>query len=289
MNYEFQTLVYDVFLNSYHDVMNLIFFSDVHHDTQSLCKHSWNEFNKESKQRLQNNKNTFFIGVGDYQDFMASSERKKIKNSDIHETTVERLDRIVKQDSELFLKDISYMKDHTIGLSEGNHTWIYQDGVSSTEYLCKNLNTTYLRWLFVVCLRIHIHKSRILTVKICGCHGKYSGKRAGATINGVEDLIKVISDCDIYVMGHDHHRGVIPIASLETKLCPDNKLKLREKYSYLCRSGSFKKGIIEGKSSYECKSLLSPSVLGGLFVKIQPKRIIENNEEHLTYKITTEI
>ena len=107
-----------------------------------------------------------------------------------------------------------------------------------------------------------------ISMDIVPCHGKAGGKLAGTTINQVEDLKRIFPVADIYVMGHDHQRGAWP----KSILLADDRGNIKQKRQFLARSGSFKKGYVDGVSGYEVGRLLTPSDLGAIIFSVSVHR-----------------
>jgi hypothetical protein len=242
------------------DTINLYLFGDVHRDAENCDADRWKYFLKQSKK--DDEESTYYLGLGDYHDFASYSEQKAIKNSGLHETTMLRLNKMVRQDVEFFTDEIKHMKGKVLGFVEGNHTWEFENGQTATQLLCEKMETEYLGWITHYTLTFQIH-SRVQNVYIVACHGKAGGKRAGASINQVEDLKVIFPAADIYVMGHDHNRGAWPIDVL-LPYNGQNGVRIKQKRQFLCRSGSFLKGYESGKGGYVASRLLRPADLGAL-------------------------
>jgi hypothetical protein len=78
---------------------------------------------------------------------------------------------------------------------------------------------------------------------------------------------------DIYVMGHNHQRGAVPVSSLirhgyKSYDKAVSELKMKQKRQWLIRSGAFKKSYQPNTSSYEISRLFRPSDLGAVKVII---------------------
>ena len=64
-------------INSLNDTIVIWFFGDVHRDTDSCDVDCWHDFLKESAK----DKEAYYFGMGDYHDFVSTSEKKKIKHT----------------------------------------------------------------------------------------------------------------------------------------------------------------------------------------------------------------
>ena len=242
--------------------VNIWFWGDVHRDASACDDERWKWFLKKSAN--DDPEYTYYFGMGDYHDFASTSERKKIKHAMLHETTEEAIEDLVQKRNRVFCQEISQMRGKLLGLVEGNHKWIFENGQTSTEDLCNRMGCEYLGYLtHSTILFMEQVGGKMQFVDIVACHGKAGGKTAGITLNQVDDLRRVFPAADIYVMGHDHERGAWP---KDVLIRSDGGLK--QKRQFLCRSGSFLKGYTPGTSSYSIGRIYRPSDLGALKLTI---------------------
>ena len=89
--------------------------------------------------------------------------------------------------------------------------------------------------------------------------------------NALEDAASYFSDAQIIIMGHNHQMGVVPLPSI---VCSSigGRYKTKEVHRIVGRSGSYLKAYEEGRPSYAVDSMMRPSTLGSLPVKITPTR-----------------
>jgi len=253
-------------------------FGDTHRDTPSCDTDRWRWFLDGCKKYPQDR--TWYLGMGDFNDFASSKEQKIIHNSALHEQTKDKFDDIVIRDNRRIANEMSFMRGRFLGMLDGNHNWVFKNGKTATEDLAERLQAPYLGWLTHITVNIRIHNTTGKRLKgnystgdirmyIVACHGKAGGKLAGATINQVDDLKRVFPVADIYAMGHDHQRAAHPTSVL----VPSNRgSELKQKRQFLVRSGSFKKGYVDGVSGYEVGRLLRPSDLGAVVLPISIHR-----------------
>jgi len=264
--------------------INVWFWGDVHRDAKACDVERWKWFlNKASKDDPEY---TYYMGMGDYHDFASASERKKIKAAFLHETTEETIEDGVEKRNRAFAMEIKQMRGKLLGMMEGNHTWILQNGTTSTEDLANRMGCEYLGYLTHLSLifREDYKTARTQTVDIVACHGKAGGKTAGITLNQVDDLRRVFPAADIYVMGHDHERGAWPKDVLIRK-----NGGLKQHRQFLCRSGAFLKGYTPGTSSYSIGRIYRPSDLGALKLNIAFHRDVKDGQDRVITDITATI
>jgi hypothetical protein len=264
----FTTHHMDINVTSNNNSINIIPFGDVHYGSERFANEVWEEFLEKSRKHTNN---TYFLGMGDYIDFASSSERRSFKESSIHDSTEELLDTVAYKMTHEFFKQIKFMKKHMIGLLGGNHYWEFSDNnISSDARLAQLMDCTFLGCTSIIRLFLHYGDGETLTVDIFASHGKGSGKLPGSAYNTVEDMSRYCV-ADIFLMGHDHSRGVIPGRTrLEPRFSEDlGKLDIIERTPYLGRTGSFLKGYESGKRSYVVDGHYPPSSLGSIKLKIE--------------------
>jgi len=250
----------------------LIPFGDMHRFAPLCDVNKWNEFLVWAK----NKKNSLFLGMGDYCDFLSFNERKALTAALLHESSYQTLDDLMVSQTNRLCEEIDFMKGELIGFIEGNHHGILQSGMTTTQMMCQKLNTKYLGVSSFIRLAFtygHKHAS----VDIWAHHGKGASRLVGGSLNSVEQMSE-ISNAQIHLMGHDHKKSV----GFKTSLyLSDSKfgVKLNQKKVLLGRTGSFLKGYVDNAPSYIAKGAMSPTDLGVLKIELTPKRDQKNNND----------
>lgn len=283
---------YEITLNKPTDKFHILPISDIHHDTPNCDRKKWLAFLRDVKPRMKKD-NIFFLGGGDWHDFMSWSERRKIRNADLHESTIARMDRAALRDTTKLLDEIWFTRDRWLGLVSGNHKWVFStdgmEGISADEYMAAKLGCPHLGDLAYISISVKFKNTKKASkVDIVLCHGKAGGKLLGSSINQIEDLRPIFPNADIYIMGHDHRRAAIPVEYLKCKKVHTKKeMQLQACEYWLARSGSFLRGYVPNKQSYVVKGLLRPTSLGVVEFEVSFKRTSRNGpmakEIHVTY------
>ena len=256
--------------------LKLIPFGDVHRDVALCDVERWRGFLRRC--RSEDDQYTRYILMGDPCDFASYSERNILKAASLHTTTRRRMDRLVKDTINGFVREISFMRGKMLGVVAGNHNWEYADGTTTDQQIARLLDAKYLGDISYIRITIETCGKR-LNVDIVAAHGKAGGKTAGATINQVDDLRRIFPVADIYLCGHDHKRGVWPESTLVVNANhKSGELEIKQKRQLLCRTGSFLRGYVDGATSYVADRYLRPCELGTIRLEIKPK-----NEQH-SYK-----
>lgn len=266
--YSFHTIYTKVHLPSTSNKMIIIPFGDVHRDTKSCDVDRWKHFLSYSKKILKKNKNTFFIGCGDYNDFASRSEVQKIASSKLHETTYAKFDEIAMKHVQELCREISFMKGNLLGLLGGNHEWRFQNGKTATEEMCERLCCKFLGWVAYIRMGITINDLKRNTLDIVVCHGRAGGKLVGTSFNQVDDMRQVFPNADIYIQGHDHKKGALPTTTINFETV-GMEIKPKQRRQWICRSGSFLRGYIDGMESYIVKNVSRALDLGTIRIECE--------------------
>jgi hypothetical protein len=248
------------------EVINLWFWGDLHSDTAAFDRDRWRWFLKKSKA----DPNPYYLGMGDYFDFASAKEQRKLLSAELHETTMQKFDKMTIKHSSDFAKEIlPVMGGRLIGIIGGNHSWRLHDGKMVEEDLAKRLKTKYLGYISLIKLTIRLTdrgSAGDQSILIMACHGRPGGKLYGASINKIADMKLIFPMCDIYAMGDDHQRGVWPVTVLSWSR--ERPTRVRQHRQYFVRSGSFLKAYEPDVSSYVVGKLLKPADLGAVKINI---------------------
>jgi len=163
-----------------------------------------------------------FLGMGEYLDFTSESQRQALRS--LRESQAEQIDDLIRHRVEEFAKVLDGTTEHWLGLLEGHHYWVFQDGTTSDQYLCTLLKAPFLGTSTLALL--HIARGRTKPVdrqgnSVQGCdvtifaHHGFGGtsRRQGGNLHRIEDLLQWI-EADIYLLGHTHAKPAAPVARL---------------------------------------------------------------------------
>lgn len=255
----------------------LVPFGDIHYGAVHHAAKHFSAFIREYRTKPY----VRYLGMGDYFDFGSTSERLKIE--EVHDSTKDRLDQMVQQDIRDFVKKYPHLIDHTLGLIEGNHYYQFRNGTTSTQYLAQLLHCNYLGAMALMRLNITI-QTVCFTYDICAFHGRGAATLFGGSINRVLRM----TDCanaDLYLQGHDHHLGTTSKTQIYLNILTKTQEPIiKERIQHFCRTGSFLKGYIQGRSSYVADRGASARTLGGVVIEIAI-RSLHRNSRQLTQKI----
>lgn len=270
----FNYIKFEIPFKKYGEPIYLIPFGDIHRFAPLCHNEKWFDWCRE----MSRQKNTWFIGMGDYCDLASTSERDILMNRHIHDSTKETLDNLYRSYVNTLVKEISFMKGRLIGLIEGNHYSELTSGITTTQLMCEKLGCEYLgvSTFIMLLLKKDIHHTHRLD--LWAHHGQSSGRTTGSSINKVEQMLD-IAEADIYLSGHDHKKHVAMKSRLTLS---DSKrgISLESRKIVMARTGSFLKGYEKNKKSYVADAGYSPSDLGTIAIKITPQRETKKNRKN---------
>ena len=250
--------------------MKIIPVGDIHEDSELCDLIRWNNFKRRCKE--QDDDYTYYILMGDSNEFASTAERAILANPKLHESMQKKFERDANNNNNKFISGISFMTDKVLGVMEGNHRWDFKDGTTSDQRIAKALNSKFLGSLCLIRLAI-TQSGRTVNVDIVAHHGLAGGSSAGATLNQIDKLRKIFPIADIYFMGHSHDRGIWPKSTLVLQNSGRRgNMIVKQKRQLLCRTGSFLCGYVDGEESYVADRLYPPCELGTIKLEIKLKR-----------------
>lgn len=248
---------------------------DVHYGDPGFPEHTFIEALKWACDR-----GAYFIGVGDYLDFTAYSQRKLL--APLRENVRQQIDGMLREQAQKLADLLAFTKGRWIGMIEGNHRWDFFNGTSVDQYLCDSVNCPFLGSMALVRLipkdmpKNHPEASAV----ICVHHGIGTARLIGSHLHRLEDMLKWVN-ADIYIMGHSHAKLAAPID--EQSLTPDGIHYHRTKL--IVRSGAWLKGYdshepidldepaFMSRGNYVEEKAYMPSSLGGVCIGVGYEKI----------------
>lgn len=211
----------------------------------------------------------YFVGLGDYIDFMSPSNRQRLINAGLYDTAQDVIkEKALGLAEEVYEKFLKPCTGRFIAMCEGHHFFEY-DGETTDEVLAKKLKTEFVGTSAFV----RIPRAD-LTLYLN--HGSGGGKLPGTTLNRTYHLAAGLQGADIYILGHDTKVGVARLSRpypVWGKREKDHRLQHRD--IWLVSSGSFSKSTIVGhkvgaitRGDYAEQRGLTPSPLSAPIITV---------------------
>jgi len=219
-------------------------------------------------------KNCYFIGMGDYDDLISTSEREGLSGARLHDSTLHTIEDVYRRHTDRLVKEVAFMKGKLIGLIEGNHYATFINGTTSTQRMCQMLDCKYLGCsTFTRLVFENRGTKRLLTMclDVWAHHGKGAARLVGGSMNRVQQMAEA-AEADIYIMGHDHRKGATPVTRLRLTNGGHGTFRLTHRKMMLIRSGSFLRGYVPENVSYIADGAMNPTDLGVVKLELTPRR-----------------
>lgn len=236
----------------------------------------------------------YFLGMGDYIDFMSPSNRARFAASALYDTTVKSVDDKAKSLVEdLYLQALKPSRGRWLGLLEGHHYHEYRNGMTSDQDLAERLDAPFLGMCAFVRLQLQLSKTQRGSVVIWCHHGVGGGATLGAPLNKLERLL-TSWEADIYLIAHHHKKVAGPIDRQEAVWSGNRgAAEVVHRTKIIACTGGFLKGYtnepvgkktkrvagggLDGvpaavrRGGYVEQKMLNPVALGGILLKIRPR------------------
>lgn len=243
----------------------------------AMASHLFQEYLNEAQSL-----GAYYIGLGDYVDFMSPSNRARLNNAALYDTAMD----VIQQKALSLVKDLytHYLgrtQGQWLGLVHGHH-W---SPISSTEttdtWLAKQLGCPYLGTCAYVVLDFvsDDDSQRQGRVVLWLHHGQGNG-RASAPINKLERVF-AYWDADVFVIGHMSKLASAAVNRIYPVDRPDDgNITLKDRKSLLVGAGSWSRAYMQGHKKngiphgcYVEEAMMDPAALGGAMVQITSRWI----------------
>ena len=219
----------------------------------------------------------YFLGMGDYTDFMSPSNRQRRKSAAFYDTAEDAIDdhagELVQELYETVLKPTT---GRWIGLLEGHHFAELKTGETTDMMLCRLLKTRHLGTEAGIRLQFEITGSR-QNVCIWAHHGVGGGSTEGAPLNKLERQATRWGGFDIFCMGHTTKGAQTPMDRVYPRWHGRGAPDLVHKTIHLVNTGGYCKAHIVGnrhgrvpRGDYAEQGMMAPAHLGSPVIKITP-------------------
>jgi len=239
--------------------------------------------------RILNDPYSFWIGGGDYADYIGYTDGKRFDPDSVPDTMlVKNLARLGQYSVEVVRDKFRPIAHKCLGLLIGNHEKEYQRHMQQENlhgWLCTELgvlNLGYCAFLDVTFHRVtgqDDYTPRIMTeqedtnsrdtsrFRIFAHHGAGFAQTAGGKLNRLTQFMQAF-EADIYFCGHVHDKVGRRFVTLAADAnC--GKLVHREKVGMI--SGSYLRTYTQGSCCYGEQRGYSPTTLGAASVEIHPQ------------------
>ena len=219
----------------------------------------------------------WYIGMGDFIDMESPSNRKKLRESGFYDSVVDAIDAKAEELEEELQKILKPTVGRFLGLLEGHHFHIHQDGTTTDQRMASFLKAPFLGTCAYINLTFKPNNKSHARPKVLiwAHHGRSGGKLLSSPLNQLEHVVRGF-DADIYLLGH-HHKAVAGKLARMYAQFNTTVGYLKNKEMIIACTGSFLKGFVEGVKRdgrpgglYPEAAMMNPLALGVVKLRIRP-------------------
>jgi len=216
----------------------------------------------------------WFVGMGDMIDFMSASNRQRQIQANVHDTARKLIDKTAKQLVEEVKAALKPSVGRWLGIVEGNHYWVFDDGVTSDQTLCQYLKAPFLGTCASVQVRFGNDHRKSITCEFWIHHGFGGGTTEEAILRKLKNAMTGF-EADVYLMGHQHMLVTAKPDRIYTTHAPNPRLIAKQRL--LVGTGSFMASYKQGSryagrphgSYIECRAM-RPAAIGAPLITARP-------------------
>ena len=216
----------------------------------------------------------WFVGMGDMIDFMSASNRQRQAQAAVHDTARKLIDRTAKQLVEEVKAALKPSIGRWLGIIEGNHYWLFDEGITSDQYICQYLKAPFLGTCASIQVRFGNESRKSITCEFWIHHGFGGGTTEEAILRKLKNAMTGF-EADVYLMGHQHMLVTAKPARLYTSRAVNPRLIGKDRL--LIGTGSFMASYKQGSCSggrphgsyIECRAM-RPAAIGAPLITARP-------------------
>mgnify|MGYP001561094016 FL=1 len=220
----------------------------------------------------------YFIGMGDFVDFMSPSNRDRLATAGLYDTASSIIDRAATTLEEEILALLAPTRGRWVGLLQGHHYFSHLDGTTSDTRFAQALAAPFLgdcalmRWTF------RHEAGGSVNVKVWAHHGHGGGGiLPTAGLNKLYHQKVRYPNIRLFLMGHVPQLGHVVTDGLD--ITGRGAPHIIHDDTHYVLTGGFARGYLEGsqfagrpQGGYAEKRMLPPAVLGGAVITLTPEK-----------------
>lgn len=236
----------------------------------------------------------WYVGCGDYIDFMSPSNRERLGNANLYDTASDVIDKTARDlVHELVKEHLAPTKGRWCGLLHGHHYMNLRNGQTTDTLLAQLLSTRFLGTSAFVRLALTHGQRVVASVTIWAHHGTGGGILPGSPLNKLYHLAQTM-DADLIIMGHTTKQSTAPIQRIEPTWGRTPGLEHRE--IRLVNAGGFARSYVLGSrqgsvpmGQYPEVGMMAPAALGAPIIRITPTLERDGRRKVWRRSITVEV
>lgn len=247
-------------------------------------------------------RDSYFIGMGDYSDFLSPSNRRFLANAGLYDTAQQLIEEWHLTQLEGIKEMLKATKGRWLGLLQGHHYYEFDPMTTTDTELARYLDAPYLGDCAMV--RVSFAKGNpthpaSLSKVIWAHHGAGGGVSAASALTKLERYAGYV-DADVLLMGHQSKLGYLPkprfgMSASRGRLGGKERHgtpRLVNRTQHLIATGAWMEGYHVGtpkrgrpQGSYVEKSMMVPAALGGMAVIFEPHLFPQSNSYEIRIRV----
>ncbi len=230
----------------------------------------------------------WFIGMGDYCDFVSESNRERLINAGLYDTARTIIDDAADKILDKIKDALAPSRGRWLGVLEGNHYYLYESGVTTDVSLAAYLKAPFLGTCGLVQVRMIAPPRESITCSFWAHHGYGPGGTGGAVLTKLHRAMEAF-EADVCLMAHYHQLVTHKVSRLYATVSPNPRILGKPKL--LVGTGSFMAGYEQGsryagrsRGSYVERRMLPPAALGSPFITVN---VLPSKPLRLDLNVTT--
>ena len=249
-----ECIAYRIPLKRKREETRIYFISDTHYGSAGCDI----EKLREDVREIQQDKNAFWLGLGDYIEGINVTDKRFDPFSIDPKTDIKDLSDLARTEMRRFVNVLLPIQNKCIGLLRGNHeeTLRHRYFCDVFQQLVMDLKTRDLSENALIHLLFDVGNRNCGGCWLYIQHGSGGGRKTGGMINKLEDCIAYL-EADVYVCGHAHRSLIDACTRIEGTIKGNPRLVVKDKILMLIggRRRNYKQGIVD----YSNKSFYSPT------------------------------
>lgn len=228
---------------------------------------------------------SYFIGMGDYIDFLSPSNRQRLRSAALYDTAEDVIDeKSMELTQEIFDLALRPTVGRWLGLVEGHHFASLKDGTTTDQRLCEMLKAPFLGTCGV--LRINFARGTgKMGVTLWVHHGHGNGQTAYYPLARLANFSASQEGVDAFAIGHTTKLGHL-LTNRMGYTWHKKRGKAYHRTIHLIGTGGYSRAYVESakqgrvpRGGYAEQQMLGPAVIGSPTLIIRPVRDYTSGDE----------
>ena len=220
----------------------------------------------------------YFVGMGDYIDFLSPSNRQRLRSAALYDTAEDVIDdKAMELTHELFDAVLRPTVGRWLGLVEGHHFAQLKAGDTTDMRLCEMLKAPFLGTCGLIRVNFSRGTSR-MGVTLWVHHGTGNGQSSYYPLARLESFASSQETVDAFAIGHTTKMGAVPLNRMGYKWGSQHG-KAYHRKTYVIGTGGYSRAYVEGakqgrvpRGGYAEAGMMKPAIIGSPTLIIRPIR-----------------